>query len=191
MSIDYAEMKERGQVRASNGTLRSSRGKTLLQIKGSLSDALIKYSEYVLNKAIRPAVFAGAEHMYLEMRAKTPVDPFAKDPGLLLESIYKYFDVAKGTQVKPIYYIGPNMTKAKHWWLVENGHYGRYAVRFDETRQRWYTVNGKKSKTPKLLDKPIFVPPTPYIRPTYDANAKQVITIMREKLREELYKAPR
>jgi hypothetical protein len=33
MSIDYAEMKERGQVRASNGTLRSSRGKTLLQIK--------------------------------------------------------------------------------------------------------------------------------------------------------------
>jgi hypothetical protein len=145
----------------------------------------------VLNKAIRPAVFAGAEHMYLEMRARTPVDPFAKDPGLLLESIYKYFDVAKGTQVKPIYYIGPNMSKAKHWWLVENGHYGRYVVRFDEGRQRWYTVNGKKSKTPKLLDKPIFVPPTPYIRPTYDANAKQVITIMREKLREELYKAPR
>ena len=55
MGIDYAELKERGQQRASNGVIRSSRGKTILQIKGSLADTLVKYAENVLEKAIRPA----------------------------------------------------------------------------------------------------------------------------------------
>lgn len=202
MGIDITEMANRGQERASNGTIRSSRGKTLLQIKGSLADALVKYAENVLEKAIRPAVFAGADHMYKEMTQRVPVSLTANQRGSnkkdgpvqpgkeitdnyhhaqLLQSLYVYFDKAKGTQTKPLYYIGPNKGEAKHWWLIEYGHYSPLK-HYQGKDGQWYT------NTKATRDVPKFIAPRPYIRPTYDANNKLVIDIMRNKLRDELYK---
>lgn len=190
MSIDYAELKERGQQRASNGVIRSSRGKTILQIKGSLADTLVKYAENVLEKAIRPAVFAGADHMYKEMLQRVPISLTANQrkggvdnyhPAQLLQSIYVYFDKAKGTQTKPLYYIGPNKGKAKQWHLIEYGHESPYKHYLGKDGN-WYTNKKATREAPK------WIAPVPYIRPTYDANNKLVIDIMRNKLRDELYK---
>lgn len=189
MGIDISELAERGQRRASNGTVRSSTGKTLLQIKGSLSDVLVKYAENVMAKAIRPAVFAGADLMYQEMIARVPVSFTANQrtggadnfhPAQLLQSIYVYFDKAKGTQVKPLYYIGPNKGKAKHWHLVEYGHASPYK-HYIGSDGNWYTRKTAPREAPKMIA------PRPYIRPTYDANARLAIEVMRNKLRELIH----
>lgn len=188
MGIDISELAERGQRRAPNGTIRSSSGKTLMQIKGSLADVLVKYADNVLAKAIRPAVFAGADLMHKEMLYRVPISLTANQrkggvdnyhPAELLQSIYVYFDKVKGTQTKPLYYIGPNKGKAKHWHLIEYGHESPYKHYLGKDGN-WYTRKAAPRETPK------WIAPVPYIRPTYDANSKLVIDVMRAKLRDLL-----
>lgn len=71
------------------------------------------------------AVAAGARHTYLELQRVTPVANAgeSKNPGLLRDSVYRYFDPKASPDSNHISYkVGVNMKKAPHFHLAESGH---------------------------------------------------------------------
>ena len=71
------------------------------------------------------AVAAAARDVYLNMQRLVPVntDGTAKDPGLLKQSVYRYWDPKKSPNGHNItYQIGVNMKKAPHFHLADAGH---------------------------------------------------------------------
>jgi hypothetical protein len=128
-----------------------------MRLDSGISDALRALSNNFVTQVCRPAAFVAATVLYDEMRLRVP-----ERNGLLKKSIYRWREKT-GTTQRAIFYVGPNKRLAPHWHLLEYGHWVTRQAYFDEVEQRWIT-------TKKFLAQPFFVPPKPYIRPTYDAK---------------------
>lgn len=71
------------------------------------------------------AVAAGARNVYLELQRQAPEnkDGSAAHPGLLSNSVYRYWDPKQSPDANHITYaVGVNAAKAPHWWLADQGH---------------------------------------------------------------------
>lgn len=103
----------------------------LLEVKSNtISDAVKKFAEFFDPSVANPsplgkAVAAGAREVYLNMQRLVPVntDGTAQDPGLLRNSVYRYWDPKLSPNGHNIYYeIGVNLKKAPHFHLADKGH---------------------------------------------------------------------
>ncbi len=130
-------------------------------------DALVAKSK----AATRPAAQAGAQVLYNEVKVRVPVSDQEHvnkkgeviSPGALRDSIYQVYSERNSHEYlsRSTYHISYNAKKAPHGWLVEFGHWQRFAT-YQGKDGRWYT-----SKTP--LPTPRRVAARPYLRPAYDA----------------------
>jgi hypothetical protein len=137
--------------------------------------ALQQYPKEV-ESHLRPAVRAGALVLYNEMKRVVPVSKKPRRrgrktyvPGTLKNSIYHAFSADNSGPGKVSFHVGPNMKKAPHWWLVENGH---------------WLVRGNKKFGPQRRVQ--WVPGKPYIRPTWDSKGDEAVTKVLTTLRERL-----
>lgn len=153
---------------------RGKNGFTSARMKNSMVDKLQALNESA-QAALRPAAHAGAIVFNNEMLARVPVDD-----GDLKASLYRFFVDRKSSDTRKVYVVGPNKKEAPHWHLQEFGHWRVNVVVRD--------AKGKLIATTERLDDPVFVPANPYIRPTFDAKAGEVVNAMKvryaEKLRE-------
>lgn len=148
-------------------------------------------------KAIRPAVQAGAQVYYDEV--KLNVSRIGKVTGNLASSIYQVYSESQSTPNRATYHISWNVKKAPHGHLVEFGHFARYAVRLAPDGN-WYTLvrpsmRGKPNPERKASQSekdayylpraggPKQVGARPFVRPAFDkaqaaleaANARFVL----------------
>jgi HK97 gp10 family phage protein len=147
-------------------TYTSSSGKTTASMRTSLTDALRQFGEAAQGEPLRRAAGAGAKVLYDEMRVRVPVAE-----GTLQESIYRYWVKRPDNAERQTYYIGPNKKKAPHWHLIEYGHFRVNVVYRD--------ASGDLIPTKRRLPAPVWVPPQPYIRPSFDAAVGEALDAMR------------
>ena len=96
------------------------------------------------------------------MRLRVP-----KDSGTLKSAIYRWREKSEthiNNTVRSVFNVGPNKRIARHWWLVEHGHWQTRVVYFNKKKQQWMTGGFLKTPYP--------VAAQPYIRPTYDSKIK-------------------
>jgi hypothetical protein len=151
---------------ASSNYQRRSQAKTYqkksfsIALGSELEDGLDALFDDFTNKCCRPAAFAASTVLYDEMKLRVP-----EKTGTLLSSIYRFREKDTHSNLdKAIFYVGPNKRIARHWSLVEHGHFQIYKTYFDAERDTWVTIRNEPLATPK------FIPAQPYIRPTYDAK---------------------
>lgn len=145
-----------------------------IKIRGDMAESLSRFEAAVKEEALKSAAWAGATVMYDEMRARAPTKS-----GGLRDSIYRWRDRRKQSNDRVVYAIGPNKAKAPHWHLIEYGHYLINVVIKNATTGE---LQGLKTRR---LHK-TFVPPVPYIRPTFDAKIRDAIAAMRKRLGERV-----
>lgn len=144
-----------------------------VRVTGSLAAAIKQHGRDIQTKVLRSGAHAGAVVFYDEMKQRAPVDE-----GTLFGSIYRFHDESKSKGGLQRYLIGPNRKKAPHWHLVEYGHWRvNVVVRLP---------NGQIKATTERLQDPVWVPPVPYIRPTFDAVAQRAIESARERMKQRL-----
>lgn len=80
--------------------------------------------------AIEPAAQAGAQ--VILGRVQRNVAALGKKTGKLYESLYKVLSQDNSGQYRATYHVSWNYKKAPHGFLVENGHWIRYAQYRDE-----------------------------------------------------------
>lgn len=121
------------------------------------------------------AVAAGAREIYLNMQRIVPVntDGTAKDPGLLRDSVYRYFDPSKSPNGNYItYQVGVNLRTAPHFHLAEEGHkfYSNYKP--FKIKGGLYRSRNKDSGLP--LGFPVFsARPRPYLKQSFSPSVLQ------------------
>lgn len=155
--------------RITTGRGRSRKAQTFdketfaMQLDSGITAALKALSDNFVNQVCRPAAFVASTVLYDEMRLRVP-----KDSGTLKSAIYRWREKSEthiNNTVRSVFNVGPNKRIARHWWLVEHGHWQIYQVYWNEEKQAWRTSK-------KLLAAPRYVAAQPYIRPTYDSKIK-------------------
>lgn len=147
--------------------------RTGARMRGSLAAAIAKLREDVQEQALRSAVYAGAKVLAAELEARVPVDD-----GVLKDAIYtKHVDGRSNTQ-QQVYHVGVNVKKASHWFNVEYGHWRVNVV--------FRGPDGKVVATRQRLPEPVWVPASPYLRPTWDTRADDALRAMQRRLPQRL-----
>jgi hypothetical protein len=90
-----------------------------------------------VDKALRPAVQAGAEVLYRAVL--TNVDRLGQKTGNLKGSIYQAYSTHQSTPEHVQYEVSWNPRKAPHGFIVENGHLQRYAS-YVGRDGKWHTA---------------------------------------------------
>ena len=159
-----------------------------------ISEAIKKLEADVRQKILRSATRAAALVMYNEMRLRVPVHT-----GTLYASIYHFHDDKKSTKFRQVYAIGPNKSKdgAPHWYNVEYGHWrynkivGGKAQRSKSNTERSNQVQPPGSVSFRRIhdlsgavSAPVWVPPSSYIRPTWEAKVGQLSRAFNQRARE-------
>ena len=143
----------------------------------------------IREKVLRPTAYAGARVFYDELRRRVPVKT-----GKLYGAIYHWFDEKQSRETEKTYAIGPNKSKAPHWYVVEYGHwlYNRQA------NGRWLkSKSNKNARGPAAHDlpgarkPPKWVPAQPYVRTTFGAVSGAAVTAMKVRFSEKLTEAIR
>jgi len=116
-----------------------------------------------------------------ELPYRGPYNPISRgshQPGTLAESIYLVFD-KEGSSDKIVTYK-VSWSDKKAWWgkLLEFGYIRTHKV-YVGADGNWYT-------TKTLLDRPIPMPPRPFLGPTFDAYGEVAIKMAIERGRREL-----
>lgn len=109
-------------------------------------------------KAVLDAAAASAQVLYDEMRVRVP-----QRTGTLYSAIFRFHDERRSTATKKIYLVGVRKREARHWALIEYGHWRTHAAILDDSG-KWITLKNRPLATP------VWVPAKPYIRPSYDAK---------------------
>lgn len=109
---------------------------------------------------------------YKEMIIRAPVSGI--DGGQLQFSIYRKHVTSQSSQFKQVYHTGPNKKKAPHWFWAEYGYMQPYKV--------FMLPNGEWRTSKERLPQPKFIPPNPYIRPTFLAKRDESLNRMRQVL---------
>ncbi|WP_420909880.1 HK97 gp10 family phage protein [Achromobacter denitrificans] len=128
----------------------------------------------IKQEAVRPAAHAMAVVLYDEFKARVPVRM-----GVLQAAIYRWFDEAASDTDTKTYMVGVNKRKAPHWWLVEHGHWRRYAIAYTP-KKGWVTLKDQPLKTP------VYVPGAPYLRPAIDAKLQAAVQAGMNRLAEKI-----
>lgn len=146
---------------------------------------LAALEDAIKTKVLRSMAFAGSNVFYLEMRMQVPVRE-----GTLYGSIYQWHD-DKSSPARQRYFIGPNKREAPHWHFIEFGHW-LYNIQIDGKWQR--SKSSRSARGPSAHDlpgarqPPVWVPPKPFVRPTWEAKKQAAVTAMKlrgaERLRE-------
>lgn len=193
MAIDADEARSRGLAGGrGHRKVRLYASKTFsATFQSNIAAALQGLAKEVQETTLRPAAYAGARVLYDEMHLRVP-----RVTGELEESLYHWFDVKRSSDVKKIYMIGPNKEDAPHWYNVEFGHW-RYnkiidgrPVRSMSNKNRRVPTPGTRAPTvhdlPGALFLPVWVPPTPYVRPTWDGGIQYAMKAAKKRLSEKL-----
>ena len=176
MGIDAAEASRRGQRRSHKAEYFVPNTKAGAAVKTSIADILLRLSEDVQSKVIRSAAYAGARLIYEELQTRVPHGT----TGNLAGAVYhKYLD-GKSKNGVHAYAIGVNTRKAPHWFLVEYGHFTYFQSYLSSKDGKWHTDKTRKLDTPK------WVPPNPYLRPTFEATASQAIRAVQQRMVDRL-----
>lgn len=155
------------------------------QMTASMTDALRDLQDTVHNKVLRSTAHAGAEVLYAELKARTQTGP----TGNLNSAIYQWFDKRRSSDTRSIYWVGVNKSKAPHWHNVEYGHVlvnvlipVKPGMEIGKGVKIVFGRDGKQYiPTKERLPAPRFVPPHPYLRPTWDAKANAAVNAMRDR----------
>ena len=126
----------------------------------------------VAAEEVRPAAQAGAQVLYEEVRRNAM--RLGRKTGNLANSIYQAYSRDQSGPMAAAYHVswrtgrekdangkpvpGP-LARAPHGHLIEYGYMQRYAVFFDDRRQRFVTVKSQPLAAPKQ------VPAKPFVRP--------------------------
>lgn len=158
-----------------------SRGPNMFRVQTRFQEHLRadgdRFATDLEKKVLRPAAYAGARVIYEGMRMKVPVAS-----GELRDAIYHWHDDKRSRNGREIYLIGPNKVKAPHWYNVEFGHWLYNRKGFGDV---WLRSKSQSSaRGPGAHDLPgaraerKWVPPTPYIRPTWDMYGGAALSAM-------------
>lgn len=149
-------------------------GKESLSISLDLGDGLQRFVDIVQNKALRPAVYAAARTLYDEVKYRVP-----EHTGTLKASIYHWHDDKASVDGKQVYVVGVNKRKARHWWLIEFGHWQRYKT-IKLPSGEFVTDKSQPLSAPK------WVGPKPYLRPAYDAKIVTALEAAKSRMAEKI-----
>ncbi|WP_250501969.1 HK97 gp10 family phage protein [Caballeronia sp. AZ7_KS35] len=129
-----------------------------LTIKANLAgvDALFDQLGDEVEEAARPAAQAAAQVLYDAVMLN--VASLGRVTGNLAQSIYQVYSKDESGPARATYHVSWNHRKAPHGWLVENGHFQKYAVYLGKDG-KWYT--NKKAPLPE----PKHVAARPFVRP--------------------------
>lgn len=182
MGIDAAEASRRGRRRSHKAEYFVPNTKAGAAVKTSIADILLQLSEDVQSKVIRSAAYAGARLIYEELQTRVPhgTPGTPGTPGTLAGAVYHKYLEGKSKNGVHAYAIGVNTRKAPHWFLVEYGHFTYFQRVLSNKDGKWYTDKTRKLDTPK------WVPPNPYLRPTFEATASQAIRAAQQRMVERL-----
>jgi len=143
-------------------------------LTGDLKKELNQFADDLKGTVLTGAMAAGARVLYEELLVRIPVAE-----GVLRDSAYRYLDRETETGPNRTYFVGVNMAKAKHWWLVEYGHMQTYQI--IKTRDgKWLTLKNR------LLPAPRFVPGKPYLRPTAAAKMGAALDAVKVRFAEKI-----
>ncbi len=190
MATDVAEAAAQGLGRRSHSTSTFPKER-YASITSSISDALARLaSPEAIDAVLAGAAFAGATVLYNELMVKVPVKK-----GVLQKSLYRWHDDKRSKSGKThIYLVGPNKREAGHWAHVEYGHW-RYNrsmgkkgfMRSKKLRpQKSLSVAGVKHGGKGALAQPVWVPPHPYLRPTWESRKAEAVAAMQSRAMERL-----
>ena len=150
---------------------------------GGAVAGLAKLERLVKEKVLRSGAFAGSNVFYLEMRQQVPVRQ-----GTLYGAIYQWHDETS-TGDRQTYYIGPNKRKAPHWHFIEYGHW-LYNIMVNGKWQRSKATRNARGPgahtLPGARQPPVWVPPQPFVRPTWESKKQIAITTMKIRMGERL-----
>lgn len=145
-----------------------------IELAGDLKKQLKQFAKDLQGEVLTSAVAAGAKVLYDELQVRVPVDD-----GQLKNAIYRYMD--RETENKPsrTYFVGVNMAKAPHWWLVEYGHMQSFQV-IKTKKKGWITLKKRPLPAPR------FVPGKPYLRPTADAKLSEALDVIKKRFGQKI-----
>jgi hypothetical protein len=165
--------------------------------EGDVAAKLRELERRILSKVLRPAAYAGAKVLYMDMLMRAPIET-----GTLVGSIFHWYDRKRSTAVKKEYLIGPNKAQAPHWYNVEFGHWrynqsaGGVVWRRSKTNPSGRVAGSTPSgpggnyrsvhNRPGALDVPVWVPASPYIRPTWDGQKLNALAAAKKRAGEKL-----
>jgi HK97 gp10 family phage protein len=161
---------------------------TSLKVDVSEAVAGLDVVEKIKHKLARSMAVAGGSEIRDEAKRRAPVGQDSKNPGELEEAIYLAYRDRQSTDTEVRYSVSWNATKAPHGHLAEFGYWQPFVV--FPTADGWRTLasgDGRRGgKGVRLKAGPKWIPPSPFLRPAYEATLPRLQQIMIERARERL-----
>lgn len=162
---------------------------SIVNISG-LEVGLKKLEKDIREKVMRSGAYAGINVFYEGMRVAVPVSE-----GTLFASIYQWHDDKLSNQNRHVYKAGPNKSKAAHWYFIEYGHFlynrrgadGQWLKAKSSPRLRVAVPGVRDASVHDLSgarENPVWVPPRPFVRPTWDNLKAYAIKAMQVRMSE-------
>jgi hypothetical protein len=193
MGIDYS--RKGAKRRTHKAEFFAPDSKAGAKMRGSIAGILESFTADIKEKALRSAAYAGAKVFYDEMKERTAgIDDSGPEvkKGTLHDAVYHAHVESKSGNGREVYHIGPNKSKAPHWFNVEYGHFRiNLLIPVDDDYSGPAKVvlgrDGKKYiATKDRLPAPAFTPPYPYARPTFDSKSQEAVRAMQKRLVERI-----
>ncbi|WP_416046680.1 HK97 gp10 family phage protein [Cupriavidus basilensis] len=147
----------------------------MIELQGNLLEGLREIEEGVRDHVVRSVAYAGAKVLYDEVRRQAPVytgkERKGIKPGQLRDAIYHVFSESLSTDMRAMYEISWNASKAPHGHLIEYGH---------------WIVRGKVGKgnagPPRRVG---WAPAIPFVRRSFD-RAQAAVSAMEARAVEKM-----
>lgn len=148
-------------------------------VGGNIKESLDGFARKVQERAARSATFAVADAIRNEMKINARKGEYAT--GALADAIYTYYDTEKSDGKTHVYAVGVNKRKAGNWHWIEYGRWRHYqTIKIDG---EWVTLKDRP------LDVPVWVPPTPYLRPAYESQILTSFDVFKRRFASALREA--
>lgn len=145
-------------------------------VSSDLKEGLEKFQAKVVKRATRSATFSMADTLYKEMKVNARKGDYAT--GNLADAIYTFYDDSRAHLNIHTYAVGVNKKKAGNWHWIEYGRWRHYqTIKIDG---EWVTLRDRP------LENPVWVPPTPYLRPAFDAKIGGLFGVFKTRFAQAL-----
>ncbi|MCD0492337.1 HK97 gp10 family phage protein [Chromobacterium violaceum] len=141
--------------------------------RSSITAGLQEFQTKLRDDVMLSGAAAGANVLYDEVLQRVP-----EKTGKLKGSVYRAYIPERSVDGRQVYVISVRKRIAKHWHLVEFGHW-----RINKFVQ---LESGEWVPTKQRLAKPVWVPAKPYLRPAYDAKIGAALDAARDRMRQRL-----
>lgn len=145
-------------------------------VSSDLSQGLERFAKKVVSRATRAATFAMADVLYQEMKVNARKGDNAT--GNLADAIYTHYDDRRADLNIHTYAVGVNKKKAGNWHWVEYGRWRHYQT--IKINGEWVTLKDRP------LETPVWVPPTPYLRPAFDAKIGGLFGVFKQRFAQAM-----